>query len=380
MKKIISILLAAALLLTLTACAKLIEEPEPEEIEYTYVPRTKRNGFQVALLVTGDLEDEESVFRYAEAGLRQVEEEKRIDLEVIELGDAGKNKENWLQTLDETAKSKDYDIIICGTREITDVLCEAAYHNPQQKFVVIDDGSHAGEYFNVLNLTYKVNELGYLAGVLAASAAREKMPSYSEEGCMIGFLSGESSDEADEYLIGYIEGALSVDRFARVDVRSMEGKGNQMLSKLFAEKMIADNACSVIWNAAGTAGIGAAEAAAENGEVWYIGSGRDQELTLPEELAARTLTSGYKNITGSMVWLFNELDADREYWGQEVELGLAQSGVVLVTDKNYQTLVSDKTRDAVDEARKMIIKGDVVVHSHNSAGVSFIGLVDSVRP
>ena len=101
--------------------------------------------------------------------------------------------------------------------------------------------------------------------------------------------------------------------------------------------MINDNKCDIIWGVAGNSGNGAAEAAYETGKAYFLGVDSDQELTLSSDLAAITLTSGLKNIGNSLIWFFDELDAGRTYFGQEVSLGLAEGGVGIVTDKNFAT-------------------------------------------
>ena len=144
--------------------------------------------------------------------------------------------------------------------------------------------------------------------------------------------------------------------------------------------MINDNKCDIIWGVAGNAGNGAAEAALETGKAWFIGVDSDQELTFSPDLAAITLTSGLKNIGNSLVWLFDEWDAGRTYWGQVVELGIAEGGVGIVTDKNYDKLASAETKAAVEAAQNAILNGEVVVDSALTNQELATQLRDSVRP
>ena len=105
----------------------------------------------------------------------------------------------------------------------------------------------------------------------------------------------------------------------------------------------------------------AAEAAAKvDGKV--IGVDSDQEQTLSTELAAITLTSGLKNVGQSLVWVFDELDAGNEYWGQHVTLGINEGGVGIVTDKNFTT-TPQAVQDAVNKAIEEVSSGAVTVPS-----------------
>lgn len=85
-----------------------------------------------------------------------------------------------------------------------------------------------------------------------------------------------------------------------------------------------------------TRATGAAEAALDTGKAWFIGVDSDQELTFSSDLAALTLTSGLKNIGNSIVWIFDQWDAGKTYWGSEVQLGLAEGGVGIVTDQELR--------------------------------------------
>ena len=126
--------------------------------------------------------------------------------------------------------------------------------------------------------------------------------------------------------------------------------------------MINDNKCDIVWGVAGNSGNGAAEAAQETGKAYFIGVDSDQEQTLSTELAAITLTSGLKNVGQSLVWVFDELDAGNEYWGQHVTLGINEGGVGIVTDKNFTT-TPQAVQDAVNKAIEEVSSGAVTVPS-----------------
>ena len=132
--------------------------------------------------------------------------------------------------------------------------------------------------------------------------------------------------------------------------------------------MINDNHCDLIWGVAGNAGNGAAEAAFETGKAYFLGVDSDQELTLSSDLAAITLTSGLKNIGNSLIWFFDEMDAGRTYFGQEVSLGLAEGGVGIVTDKNFATFANDDLKAAITAAEEAIKNGEITVDSALAEG------------
>ena len=49
-----------------------------------------------------------------------------------------------------------------------DYLKEVATKYPDQLYLIFDDNTYAGENSNVVNITYKQNDMGYLIGTFAA--------------------------------------------------------------------------------------------------------------------------------------------------------------------------------------------------------------------
>ena len=179
---------------------------------------------------------------------------------------------------------------------------------------------------------------------------------------VIGFVGGVDSPVINDFLYGYILGAQSVNPDVKVDTRYVGNYIDPAKGKELAESMINDNKCDIVWGVAGNSGNGAAEAAQETGKAYFIGVDSDQEQTLSTELAAITLTSGLKNVGQSLVWVFDELDAGNEYWGQHVTLGINEGGVGIVTDKNFTT-TPQAVQDAVNKAIEEVSSGAVTVPS-----------------
>ena len=139
-----------------------------------------------------------------------------------------------------------------------DYLKEVATQYPDQLYLIFDDNTYAGNNSNVVNITYKQNDMGYLVGTFAAC-----MPTDTS-------VANINEDDTNDYF-------------------------DTAIAKEFGYSMINDNKCDIIWGVAGNAGNGAAEAALETGKAWFIGVDSDQELTFSSDLAALTLTSGLKN-------------------------------------------------------------------------------------
>ncbi len=361
MKKVFAMILAVAMILTLSAVAFA-------------------DTYNVAYLVNGNLGDK-SFFDSAESGLAALKEAGRIDYVTIEMGGTDEDQPTWLSTLYDVSESEEYDVIICGTYQMPDYLKEVATAYPDQKYVIFDDNTYVGENSNVLNLTYKQNDMGYLVGTYAACMTTDTSLDKMNPEAVVGFVGGVDSPVINDFLIGFIEGAQSVNPDIKIDTRYTNDYVDTAIAKEYGLSMINDNKCDIIWGVAGNAGNGAAEAALETGKAWFIGVDSDQELTLSPDLAALTLTSGLKNIGNSLVWVFDELDAGKEYWGTEVTLGLAEGGVGIVTDKNFDKYASEATKAAVAAAEAAVLAGDIVVDTAIGANAAdVVSAREAVRP
>ena len=379
MKKILALILALVMVFALVACGTTAAPAATEEPKTEEPAAEEGKVYNVAYLVNGNLGDK-SFFDSAEAGLAQLKADGRIDYVTIEMGGTDEDQPTWLSTLYDVSEDGGYDLIICGTYQMPDYLKEVATQYPDQLYAIFDDTTYVGENQNVVNLSYRQNDMGYLIGVYAACMTVDTNIANINEDAVVGFVGGVDSPVINDFLIGFIEGAQSVNPDIKVDTRYTNDYVDTAIAKEYGLSMINDNKCDIIWGVAGNAGNGAAEAALETGKAWFIGVDSDQELTFSPDLAAITLTSGLKNIGNSLVWLFDEWDAGRTYWGQVVELGIAEGGVGIVTDKNYDKLASAETKAAVEAAQNAILNGEVVVDSALTNQELAVELRDSVRP
>lgn len=382
MKKILALLLALVMLLALAACASKPEEPAktdaPAQTEQPAETPAEGKVYNVVYIVNGNLGDK-SFFDSAEAGLKALQDAGRIQYNTIELGGTDEDQPKWLSTLYDVSESGEYDLVVCGTYQMPDYLKEVATAYPDQKYFIFDDNTYVGANDNVVNVTYKQNDMGYLIGVYAACMTVDtNLPNINED-AVLGFVGGVDSPVINDFLVGFIEGAQSVNPDIKIDTRYTNDYVDTAIAKEYGLSMINDNKCDIIWGVAGNAGNGAAEAALDTGKAWFIGVDSDQELTFSSDLAALTLTSGLKNIGNSIIWFFDEWDKGNEYWGTEVTLGLAEGGVGIVTDKNFDKLASDETKAAVAAAEQGVLDGSIVVDSALS-DFDVVSLRESVRP
>lgn len=338
--------------------------------------------YNVVSLVNGNLGDK-SFFDSAESGLKQLADAGRITYKTIEMGGTDEDQPKWLETLYEVAESKEYDLIICGTYQMPEYLKEVADAYPDQKFLIYDDTTHVGENPNVVNFSYKQNDMGYLIGVFAASMTSDTSVANINAEKVVGFVGGVDSPVINDFLYGFLQGVKDTDPEVKVDTRYVNSYVDTATAKEMALSMINDNKCDLIWGVAGLSGNGAAEACTETGKSWFVGVDSDQELTLPDAQKAVTLTSGLKNIGQSLIWFFDKWDAGEAeaLFGTQVNLGLNEGGVGIVTDKNFKTIAPQAVQDAVMAAQEKVASGEIVVPTaigDETNGV--VALRDSMQP
>jgi len=401
MKKLLAIVLAATLLLGLAACAAKTTTASSSAASASAstaetassasasastsaaasasasasTPAAPAKVYNVCNLVNGNLGDK-SFFDSAEAGLAKLQDAGRITYTTIEMGGTDEDQPTWLSTLYDVSESGEYDLIICGTYQMPDYLKEVATKYPDQKYLIYDDTTYVGDNSNVVNMSFKQNDMGYLVGVFAASMTTDTSVDKINSDPVVGFVGGVDSPVINDFLIGFIEGAQSVNKDIKVDTRYTNDYVDTAIAKEYGLSMINDKKCDIIWGVAGNAGNGACEAALETGKAWFIGVDSDQELTLSSDMAAITLTSGLKNIGDSLIWFFDQWDAGKTYWGQEINLGLAEGGVGIVTDKNFDKIAPQSVKDAVETAKQGIIDGTITV---DSALKDTTGMVETLR-
>ena len=376
MKKFLLFMLVAIMAVSMVGCGQTPAEPaapaEPAE------PVGK--VYNVVNLVNGNLGDK-SFFDAAESGLKELADAGRITYKSIEMGGTDQDQPKWLETLNEVASSGEYDLVICGTYQMPDYLKEAATTYPNQKFLIYDDNTYVGVNQNVVNITYKQNDMGYLIGTFAGKMTTETSVANMNPEAVVGFVGGIDSPVINDFLYGFLLGAQAANPEIKVDTRYVNSYVDTATAKEMGLSMINDKKADILWGVAGLSGNGAAEAALESGKAWFVGVDSDQELTLPADQAAITLTSGLKNIGQSIVWLFDEWDAGRTYWGQEVRLGISEGGVGIVADKNFAKIAPQAVQDAVLAAQADIVAGKIIVPTAiGDTTNAVVTLRDSLQP
>ncbi len=346
----------------------------------TAVPARAAGPKKVVLLVSGTLGDK-SFFDSANHGMQLIKQKygERVDTRVIEMG---YDQSKWQPTFEDIA-AQDWDMIICGTYQLPDILAPVAADNPKRTFVIFDSSMDysKGANKNVYSITYKQNEASYLAGVMAEGMIRTgAIP--AKNGAALGFLGGIDIPVINDFLTGYVAGAQSVDPAAKVAVSYIGSFSDAAKGKELALVQYRSGV-GIGFNVAGQAGLGQL-AAAKDMDRLAIGVDSDQEAIFRKTdpaTADKVVTSVLKRVDNSLLRAFDLLEAGKLPLGRTESLGLKEGAVGIVKNAVYEKLVPESVRTQVDKAEADIAAGTIVVPTAFGMTTAQISaLRDKVRP
>ena len=327
---------------------------------------------KAVLIVNGNLGDL-GFFDSANRGMQRIKTELGLDIQVIETGD---DESKWEPALADAA-DEDGEWIIAVSPSMVEPVQKLAPQYPEKKFILIDNTVDfaAGDLSNVYCATFKQNEGSFLAGVAAGLAAKQ--------GGKIGFIGGMDIPPINDFLVGYIEGALSVNPSIKV-ISTYTGdyydpaKGKEHAIVQFAQ------GAEVIFAAAGPAGLGSIQAATEQNKS-IIGVDSDQSKQYEEigdqNTANHIITSMIKNV-GDTIFRAVEKDvAGTLTWGSAESLGIAEGGVELARNDVFYASFNAEQQAKIDEVQSKVVAGELKVSSAIGMSQSVLdSLRNSVRP
>ena len=165
-------------------------------------------------------------------------------------------------------------------------IAQVAKRFPKTKFAIVDySGASAdleGKPTNVRGLLFKEQEAGYLAGYIAALAAKNRPNSAGR----IGAVGGQKIPPVQRFIAGYYAGAKKAWAAVKVEHSYTDDFVDQAKCKEQALNQIA-NGASVVFQVAGQCGLGVLSAAKEK-RVWGVGVDADQGYLGPHVLTSAT--------------------------------------------------------------------------------------------
>ncbi len=330
---------------------------------------------KVVLLIPGTLGDK-SFFDAANSGLQKVKDELGAETKVVEMG---ADKTKWEPTFNDIA-AEDWDVVISGGSEITEMFNAAAEANPDKKFINYDtDIEEAPE--NMYNMSYSTNEVSFLAGAVAALATQSNMPNANKEN-VIGFVGGMDIPGINAFLVGYIQGAQYVDPEVKVAVSYAGDFVNPAKGKELS--LIQYNSgVDVIFNVAGGTGLGIFDAAKEKTR-YAIGVDSDQAMLLKDtdsEKANLIVTSAIKKIDMAILGAVKKLQDGTLEMGKRDVLGFVEDGVGIAENDIYKNVFPADLQAKVEEVKQKLISKEIKVDNAMGMETSEVEAIrNAVKP
>ncbi len=247
------------------------------------------------------------------------------------------------------------DIVFAVGFLMEEAVKEAARMNPDTYFGGIDIGGDP-DIPNLQGILYQEEQSGFLAGVVAGHMTAEysdASPKLNPDP-IVGVVLGMFIPPVERFEVGFIQGV----KYANPDVRVLSVTAgdftDQARGREAAVAMIEQGA-DIVFHAAGLTGLGAIQAARENGAL-AIGVDVDQNSVAPDTV----LTSAIKKIPES-VYVVLESVANGTFEGGTHAYGLAEDATGIAPFHGFDSVVPQAVKDAVADARAQILSGEIEV-------------------
>lgn len=365
MKKILSLILVFMLLLSVLVGCGNSNTTTPEgqkdgekKQEKTKDDDAKAEKKQIYLFIKnrGDLSYWDSM---AEGGDRAaVDFADRADVHVIETtADIQANLTAMYEAADAGA-----DLIMTAGGDYRDNFIEVANKYPEIAMVVMGDNI-VDKADNIYGFDFQTSQASFLAGIAAADVASQGIEGTSGSKT-VGFIGGmDESIVIQEFFLGYIQGAKYYDPEITVLSNYVGGWNDPETARTQAITQYNDGKADVIFACAGGSGNGVHTAAAE-AKKYVIGVDSDQSLMYKNDpdIQSRFVTSVLKlnnNAVYNTIKRF--LDEGTLPFGTYDILGLEMEAVGIVINDLFNSYVSDKGKEMIENAKKGIADGSIEV-------------------
>jgi basic membrane protein A len=248
------------------------------------------------------------------------------------------------------------DLVITVGFQLADATASAARKYPNIKFAIVDTAyspgfgcpdtvtdcyTAEGGLANVTSLMFAEDEIGYLAGVLAACMSKTNT---------VGTVAGMELPPVKRFVVGFQNGAKSVKPDVVTLNQYIPDFSDPATGKAVGEEFIGQGA-DVLFGVGGSTGNGGLMAAKEAG-VMAIGVDVDQYLTYPEVKDA-LMTSAMKNVDIAAA------NAVRDFAAGKLESGVrlatvASGGVGLAPYHDWEDRITPECKAKVDAAAAAI--------------------------
>lgn len=240
-----------------------------------------------------------------------------------------------------------HDMIWCLEAEGKDEVVKQAGNYPDVDFGIFDVKLDNVPK-NVITISFREEEGGFLAGFIAAKSSKNGI---------IGFIGENNNPITKKYACGFIAGANYASKLMETPVQTeflnVDDDYDKESAKLNALSLYNDYGCDIIFHVLQTGGHGVIEAAKEC-EKLLIGSGTDQASYDHEHV----LVSIIKNTKYAMSNIMDKYVEKELEFGKNYEFGMSDR---LISLSKTNILLDKKVNNEAREVRDSIAKGNIKV-------------------
>ena len=350
-KKVLSLLLAMVLVLSLVACGGGTDEPANDD------SAANEDAIKVCVAYSGNLGDK-SYNDSCNIGATQAATDFGVEIKNLE----GTTAEEWKANL-LSACEDGYDLIICSSSNFEEYLKEYAPAYPDVKFAIIDT---TVEGDNIVSISFAQNQGSFLAGAAAALFTQHTEIDGVNEDAVIGWVGGMDIPVLSDFFVGYEAGAKYINPDITV-LQAFAGTWNDPLKGKELTLAQYEQGADIVMNVASGTGPGILEAAKEAGK-YAIGVDLNQDNDQPGSV----LTSMVKRVDTACYTVIKSVVEGTFEGGSVSYLDVAGKGVSLTDFAVIKEALGDKfpedilTQIADIEAK--IISGEIEVPNFEGFG------------
>lgn len=286
------------------------------------------------------------------AGLKKAEKELGIEPRVVQ----SNQMTDYIPNL--SGLAEDGCKVVFGVGFLmADAIHEVARNYPETYFGGIDisvDPEKAPD--NLVGITYKEQESGYLAGIVAGLLTKkyaDVSPKFNDKN-VVGAVLGMDIPPVERYEVGFYEGVKSVNPDCEIISVVTNSFEDQAKGKEAALAMIEQGA-DIVFQIAGLTGLGAINACKESG-VAAIGVDVDQNYVAPDTV----VTSAVKGIVQSTYLVVEDAIKGTLDGGKTLTFGIEENSTGLSPYHSFEDVVPQEVKDIVQERIKAMKAGEIV--------------------
>jgi len=360
-KKLLSLLLAAAMVFALVGCES--EEPaeapaeEAADEEAAEEAADEEGAVRVAVVYSGNLGDK-SYNDSCNEGAQKAAADFGVELKSLEGTTAEEWEANFLAVCEEG-----YDLVICSSSNFEEYMKEHCANYPDIKFAIIDT-TVAGD--NILSISFAQNQGSFLAGAAAAMFTECTDIEGVNEDAIIGWVGGMDIPVLHDFYVGYEQGAKYINPDITV-LQSFAGTWNDPLKGKELTLAQYDQGADIVMNVASGTGTGILEGAKDAGK-YAIGVDLNQDNDQPGSI----LTSMVKRVDTACYLTIQQVVEGTFEGGSTAYLTVADGGVALtdfsVMKEHLGDQFPNEIVEKVAELEEKIISGEIVVENYEGFG------------